>query len=298
MTVESTEGGRMAERREEKNRRRIRKSPRWLLFAVMGLTALGCVLSFWGHPPSLLQLGLPAVAAAAPVLGLLSGGTERKLGGSELIRVVVDRGETCEDGTKFWENTMGDGFETMLTKDRQSLTATFGVNGHMVAAKTELSAEPPSFASGGVSYYIKFMDMADDQAWAAVGKEARLIVATDKDETVAVAMQRAVEALNWQAVNKVHGNRKDCVFNPIPLTEKGTALSHKNLWTEKLMDMFAIENNRLTLNLNYWVGYVEARIGLYNSLVLAIDYEKDGGQILNDNVVELTETKVKELETE
>eukprot|EP00922_Rhytidocystis_sp_ex-Travisia-forbesii_P044977 GHVS01067059.1.p1 GENE.GHVS01067059.1~~GHVS01067059.1.p1 ORF type:complete len:250 (+),score=36.61 GHVS01067059.1:92-841(+) len=51
-STEEAAGGRMAESKptEEKNRRSRRGTPRWPLFAIMGLTGLGCLLSVWGHP--------------------------------------------------------------------------------------------------------------------------------------------------------------------------------------------------------------------------------------------------------
>eukprot|EP00922_Rhytidocystis_sp_ex-Travisia-forbesii_P072098 GHVS01107545.1.p1 GENE.GHVS01107545.1~~GHVS01107545.1.p1 ORF type:complete len:499 (-),score=67.68 GHVS01107545.1:77-1573(-) len=270
---ESTEVGRMAERTEEKNRRRRRRaSARWLLFAIM---ALGCLLSFWAHPPSLLQLVLPAVAAAAPLLGVLSGGPERMLAegtlveeNEKIIYVVVNRKEV------WWEQNIS-GFKNYLLRDRKYLVSernnSFGEMSPQHVKQAD--KDDSSFKNGDVSYYVRIMGKTDSESWGFVEEGSRIIVATDEESTIDVVRRAAIPTEN-------------IVFNVFPLTDEGTRYSTKNLWPVKVTDMFTFEGSKLTLgenNKDCWQKYIEAETVTYAPLALVIEYQKEGGQIVTSH---------------
>eukprot|EP00922_Rhytidocystis_sp_ex-Travisia-forbesii_P001356 GHVS01001878.1.p1 GENE.GHVS01001878.1~~GHVS01001878.1.p1 ORF type:complete len:281 (-),score=44.51 GHVS01001878.1:48-791(-) len=236
----------------------------------MGSTALGC-LSFWAHPTSLLQLGLPAVSAAAPLSGLLSGGTERML------------------------EVLGDDSTVFLVMDADEKAA-------MEKDKGAKFQEDNTFISGRTSYTLKFID-SDANTWNNIGEvvkngqkywqKYRVIVATDKDEIVSAAMQRAMTAMSrYQSI------WSRLIFNPVLLTDKGTLPSHKHFWEVPLTKMFTAEDNKLALKKECWQTYFTAETAEYRPLALVIEYEDDG-QIVTDedlgDVVELEKATLKEL---
>eukprot|EP00922_Rhytidocystis_sp_ex-Travisia-forbesii_P024084 GHVS01035370.1.p1 GENE.GHVS01035370.1~~GHVS01035370.1.p1 ORF type:complete len:266 (+),score=57.40 GHVS01035370.1:110-907(+) len=251
--AEEEAGGRMAERskptEENISRRRRRATRPSRLLAVMGLRALGCLLSCSGHdslrqtlvPPQAVSVAEPdyllnppartlteAAAAASPLLSsppLLSmiptiqpdmtpvGGNERMLGdGDTDVYVFVDSKERL---MKHWQ------------------------------------PKSVEVACSGSMYYLAFfpIDTADDTAYTdwkgIVGsskkEQFRVIVATDKEENVSTVMQQAADVFATKA-------NKSNAFGCIPL-KKGNRFSTATGWDTVFVGMFgkAIKSEGITV---------------------------------------------------
>eukprot|EP00922_Rhytidocystis_sp_ex-Travisia-forbesii_P024085 GHVS01035372.1.p1 GENE.GHVS01035372.1~~GHVS01035372.1.p1 ORF type:complete len:515 (+),score=90.73 GHVS01035372.1:110-1654(+) len=289
--AEEEAGGRMAERskptEENISRRRRRATRPSRLLAVMGLRALGCLLSCSGHdslrqtlvPPQAVSVAEPdyllnppartlteAAAAASPLLSsppLLSmiptiqpdmtpvGGNERMLGdGDTDVYVFVDSKERL---MKHWQ------------------------------------PKSVEVACSGSMYYLAFfpIDTADDTAYTdwkgIVGsskkEQFRVIVATDKEENVSTVMQQAADVFATKA-------NKSNAFGCIPL-KKGNRFSTATGWDTVFVGMFgkAIKSEGITvaqppLDEALWCAYLTAPVKDYVPLELSIDGGKDNGDIV------------------
>eukprot|EP00922_Rhytidocystis_sp_ex-Travisia-forbesii_P024071 GHVS01035352.1.p1 GENE.GHVS01035352.1~~GHVS01035352.1.p1 ORF type:complete len:575 (+),score=86.69 GHVS01035352.1:162-1886(+) len=253
--VESTEekgGGRMAERREQpteenisRRRRRRRGTPR-RLFAVMGLRALGCLLSCWGHE-SLRQTLVPpqpvSVAKTASLLYLPPAHTLREevaasplLSSPPLSMIPAIQPEMTPAGEKrrmlngkvmavyIFVNSK----EKKLVDEKQ-----VPLDDNLLQLYGQLETFKYSCNCTNRGYYLEFIDIAK-KGWYEklvsrhdTEEEVRLIVATDISNNVSTVMKKVGVSLG-----------PNVVFGSISLTSKGNRFSNATSSSTKLFGKF------------------------------------------------------------
>eukprot|EP00922_Rhytidocystis_sp_ex-Travisia-forbesii_P044963 GHVS01067043.1.p1 GENE.GHVS01067043.1~~GHVS01067043.1.p1 ORF type:complete len:263 (+),score=43.52 GHVS01067043.1:290-1078(+) len=233
-STEEAAGGRMAESKptEEKNRRSRRATRRWPLFATMGSTGLGCLLSVWGHPPP-LQL---AEAATAKPDSLYAASTSREAASLVGLSSPLSMIPAIHPMTPVGRN------DRMLGEKDGSVYVVSALE-HSIGSDT---GKTITCKDQSMEYSFNFVDSGDTTDWltdakqedlkttkkmgGADGDEAvhpRVIVVTDEDKTVGSVMESAVKHLD-----------KKLVFGSFSVSPEGNRFARATGWTKDFGKMF------------------------------------------------------------
>eukprot|EP00922_Rhytidocystis_sp_ex-Travisia-forbesii_P044992 GHVS01067074.1.p1 GENE.GHVS01067074.1~~GHVS01067074.1.p1 ORF type:complete len:322 (+),score=49.87 GHVS01067074.1:125-1090(+) len=260
-STEEAAGGRMAESKptEEKNRRSRRATRRWPLFATMGSTGLGCLLSVWGHPPP-LQL---AEAATAKPDSLYAASTSREAASLVGLSSPLSMIPAIHPMTPVGRN------DRMLGEKARRVYVASAADGNIGIDKKK--SPNVTCKDQSMEYSLNFVDSGDTTKWLGEAKDLKKKGKADATDIVIVVGEDPTVLSVMQEAGNFFG--KNLVFGSFSVSPEGNRFARATGWTKDFGKMLKDQQGKDDKEIDdaAWCKYLGAKIQDYAPLSVAID---------------------------
>eukprot|EP00922_Rhytidocystis_sp_ex-Travisia-forbesii_P044958 GHVS01067038.1.p1 GENE.GHVS01067038.1~~GHVS01067038.1.p1 ORF type:complete len:415 (+),score=59.15 GHVS01067038.1:290-1534(+) len=255
-STEEAAGGRMAESKptEEKNRRSRRATRRWPLFATMGSTGLGCLLSVWGHPPP-LQL---AEAATAKPDSLYAASTSREAASLVGLSSPLSMIPAIHPMTPVGRN------DRMLGEKARRVYVASAADGNIGIDKKK--SPNVTCKDQSMEYSLNFVDSGDTTKWLGEAKDLKKKGKADATDIVIVVGEDPTVLSVMQEAGNFFG--KNLVFGSFSVSPEGNRFARATGWTKDFGKMFKDQQgkNDKEIDEEAWCKYLGTKTQDYAPL--------------------------------